>query len=171
MVGQVSKGKGKVDDEKDKIPIDDEPNGEKLIDLGSKKDGKKKRIKKIIYYESDTSSTTSHRDDSSPSKQKTNKSTFNRTPFNYSCISRNSNAQLLSIPLGKAPHFDGEDYSWWSQKMRSHLFSFHPCIWDIVENGMHIPNVDNENYNEVEVEELIYRNAQATTVLLASPCT
>jgi hypothetical protein len=69
MVGQVSKGKGKVDDEKDKIPIDDEPNGEKLIDLGSKKDGKKKRIKKIIYYESDTSSTTSHRDDSSPSKQ------------------------------------------------------------------------------------------------------
>jgi hypothetical protein len=35
---------------------------------------------------------------------------------------------------------------------------------------MHIPNVDNENYNEVEVEELIYRNAQATTVLLASLC-
>jgi hypothetical protein len=43
-----------VDDEKDKIPIDDEPNGEKLVDSGSKKDGKKKCIKKIIYYESDT---------------------------------------------------------------------------------------------------------------------
>jgi hypothetical protein len=37
--------------------------------------------------------------------------------------------------------------------MRSHLFSLHPCIWDIVENGFNISDVDDENYNEVEVEE------------------
>jgi hypothetical protein len=37
-----------------------------------------------------------------------------------------------------SPHFDGEDYSFWIHKMRSHLFSLHPSIWDVVENGMHI---------------------------------
>jgi hypothetical protein len=31
--------------------------------------------------------------------------------FDYSRIPYNSNAHLLSIPLGKPPHFDGEDYS------------------------------------------------------------
>jgi hypothetical protein len=42
--------------------------------------------------------------------------------FDYSRISYNSNAHLLSIPLGKRPHFDGEDYSFWSHKMCNHLF-------------------------------------------------
>ena len=69
-----SKGKGKVTDEKEKIPIDDEPKGEKVVDSGSckKKEGmKKKGIKKIIYYESNTSSSSQKDDDASPSKQKT----------------------------------------------------------------------------------------------------
>jgi hypothetical protein len=82
-----------------------------------------------------------------------------RSPFN-------SNAHLLSIPLGKPPHFDGEDYSFWSHKMRSHLFSLHPSIWEIVENGMHFDNTD----NLVFINEQIHKNAQATTVLLASLC-
>jgi hypothetical protein len=70
----------------------------------------------------------------------------------------------------KPPQFDGEDYSWCSHKMCSHLVSLHPCIWDIVENGMNILYVDDENYNEVEVYELIHRNDQATIVLLATLC-
>ena len=49
------------------------------------------------------------------------------------------------------------------------LFSLHPSIWDIVDNGMSIPSIHDENYNKVE-EELIQRNAQATTDLLASLC-
>jgi hypothetical protein len=48
--------------------------------------------------------------------------------FDYSRIPYNLNAHLLSIPLGKPPHFDGEDYYFWSHKMRSHLFSLHPSI-------------------------------------------
>jgi hypothetical protein len=59
------------------------------------------------------------------------------------CIPYNSNAHLLSIPLGKPPHFDGEDYSFWSHKMCSHLFSLHPSIWEIVETGMHFDSTDN----------------------------
>jgi hypothetical protein len=52
--------------------------------------------------------------------------------------------------------------------MCSHLFSIHPYIWDIVENGMHIVS-DDEN-NVVYMQEQIHKNAQATTMLLASLC-
>jgi hypothetical protein len=96
------------------------------------------------------------------------KSNFNRIAFSSSRISRNLNAQLFSIPLGKPPHFVGEDYSWCSHKMGSYLFSLHPYILDILENGMHISYVIDEIYNEVEVEELVHRNSKATTILLAS---
>jgi hypothetical protein len=50
--------------------------------------------------------------------------------------------------------------------MRSHLFSLHPSIWEIVENGMHFDSTD----NPVFMNEQIHKNAQATTVLLASLC-
>jgi hypothetical protein len=76
------------------------------------------------------------------------------------------NAHLLSIPLGKPPHFDGEDYSFWSHKMRSHLFSLHPSIWEIVENRMHFDSSD----NVVFINEQVHKNAQATTILLAYLC-
>jgi hypothetical protein len=89
-----------------------------------KKYGKKKRrIKKIVYYDSDESSS-SPRDDDDEKKKPVN----SKFSFDYSRIPLNSNAHLLSIPLGKPPHFDGEDYSFWSHKMCSHLFSLHPSI-------------------------------------------
>jgi hypothetical protein len=50
--------------------------------------------------------------------------------------------------------------------MRSHLLSLHPSIWEIVENGMHFGSTD----NHVVINEQIQKNAQATTVLLASLC-
>jgi hypothetical protein len=48
--------------------------------------------------------------------------------------------------------------------MRSHLFSLHPSIWEIVENGMHF---DSSN-NHVFINEQIHKNAQTTTVLSAA---
>jgi hypothetical protein len=50
--------------------------------------------------------------------------------------------------------------------MRSHVFSLHPSIWEIVENGMQFDSID----NPVFINEQIHKNAQATTVLLASLC-
>jgi hypothetical protein len=50
--------------------------------------------------------------------------------------------------------------------MHSHLFSLHPSIWEIVENGMHFDSTD----NPVIINEQIHKNGQATTVLLASLC-
>jgi hypothetical protein len=116
------KGKGMVVNDKEKESVFNEPRDDKPTDSGSshkKKDGKKKRrIKKIVYYESDESSSSQRDDDDE--KKKTVNSNFS---FDYSRIPSNSNAHLLSIPFGKPPHFDGEDYSFWSHKMRSHLFS------------------------------------------------
>jgi hypothetical protein len=162
------KGKGMVVNDKEKESLFNEPRDDKPTDSGSchkKRDRKKKRrIKKIIYYGSDASSS-SPRDDDDDSSSK--KRTVNQNySFDYSRMPCNSNAHLLSIPLGKPLHFDGEDYSFWSHKMRSHLFSLHPSIWEIVENGMHFDSTD----KPVIINEQIHKNAQATTVLLASLC-
>jgi hypothetical protein len=158
------KGKGMVVNDKKKESIFNELRDDKPTDSGSshkKKDGKKRHIKKIVYYDSDKSS--SPRDDDYDEKKKPVNSNF---AFDYSRIPYNSNAHLLSIPLGKPPHFDGEDYAFWSHKMRSHLFSLHPSIWEIVEHGMQFDSID----NPVFINEQIHKNAQATTVLLASLC-
>jgi hypothetical protein len=50
--------------------------------------------------------------------------------------------------------------------MRSHLFSLHPSIWEIVKNVMHFDSSD----NPIFINEQIHKNAQATTMLLASLC-
>jgi hypothetical protein len=151
------KGKGMVVNDNEKESIFNEPRDDKVNDSGSsqkKKDGKKnRRIRKVVYYDSDESSS-SQKDDEYEEKKKTVNSNFS---FDYSRIPHNSNAHLLSIPLGKPPHFDGEDYGFWSHKMHSHLFSLHKMQFDSSDNSMFI-------------NEQIHKNAQATTVLLASLC-
>ena len=127
------KGKGMVVNNNEKESIFNEPKDDKPTDSGSshkRKDGKKKktrRIKEIVYYDSDESSSSPRNDD-----DKKNKPVNSNFSFDYSRIPQNTNAHLLFIPLGKPPHFDGEDYGFWSHKMRSHLFSLHPSIREIV---------------------------------------
>jgi hypothetical protein len=158
------KGKGMVVNDKEKESLFNEPRDDKLTDSGSshkkRHRKKKRRIKKIIYYDSDASSS-SPRDDNDDSSLK-KKMVNQNYSFDYSRIPYISNAHLLSIPLGKPPYFDGEDYSFWSHKMHSHLFSLHPSIWEIVENRMHFDSTD----NPMIINEQIHKNAQATTVLL-----
>ena len=50
--------------------------------------------------------------------------------------------------------------------MRSHLFSLHPSILEVVENGMYFDSSD----NAIFINEQIHKNAQATTILLVSLC-
>jgi hypothetical protein len=151
------KGKRMVVNDKEKESLFNDPRDDMPTDSGSshkKRDEKKKRcIKKIIYYDSDAFSSSPRDDDDDDSSKK--KPVNQNYSFYCSCIPFNSNAHLLSIPLGKPPHFDGEDYSLWSHKMRSHLFSLHPSIWEIVENGMHFDSTD----NPVFINEQICKNA------------
>jgi hypothetical protein len=145
-----------VVNDKEKESIFNELRDDKATDSGSsqkKKDGKKKRrIKKIVYYDSDESSS-SQKDDEYEEKKKTVNSNFS---FDYSRIPQSSNSHLLSIPLGKRPHFDGEDYGFWSHKMRSHLFSIHPSIWEIVENGMQFDSTDSPTFINEQIVSRVF---------------
>jgi hypothetical protein len=105
------RGKRIVINDKEKESFVNEPKDDKPTDSGSgnkRKDGKKKktrRIKEIVYYDdSDESSSSQKDDDNVYENKKTVNSNFS---FDYSRIPQSTNAHLLSIPLGKPPHFDG----------------------------------------------------------------
>jgi hypothetical protein len=95
---------------------------------------KKKKMKKVVYYKTNSlSPSTSGSDAVSVTSNRHERKKFSKTPLRYPHISKR--APLLSVPLGKPPFFDGEDYCMWSDKMRHHLTSLHASIWDIVEFG------------------------------------
>jgi hypothetical protein len=52
--------------------------------------------------------------------------------------------------------------------MRYHLTSLHKSIWDVVEFGVQVPSVGDEDYDEDEVAQIEHFNSQATTILLTS---
>jgi hypothetical protein len=130
---------------------------------------KKKKMKKVVYYETDSlpPSTSSSNATSVTSKRHEPKK-FSKIPLRYPHISKR--APILSVPLGKPPFFDGEDYCMWSDKMRHHLTSLHASIWDIVEFGARVPTIGDESYDSDEVAQIQHFNSQATTILLASLC-
>jgi hypothetical protein len=130
---------------------------------------KKKKMKKVVYYETDSSSpSTSGSDAPSVTSKRHERKKFSKIPLRYPRISKRT--PLLSVPLGKPPVFDGEDYCMWSDKMRHHLTSLHASIWDIVEFGAQVPSVGDEGYDSDEVAQIKHFDSQATTILLASLC-
>jgi hypothetical protein len=130
-------------------------------------DKKKKKMKKVVYYETDSSSPSTSSVESTTSKRHECKK-YSKMPLCYPRIPKC--APLLSVPLGKPPYFDGEDYCMWSDKMRHHLTSLHERIWDIVEFGAQAPQVGDEDYDSDEATQIRHFNSQATSILLASLC-
>jgi hypothetical protein len=126
-------------------------------------------MKKVVYYETDSlSPSTSDSDAPSVTSKRHERKKFSKIPLRYPRISKRT--PLLSVPLGKPPIFDGEDYFMWSDKMRHHLTSLHASIWDIVEFGAQVSSVGDEGYDSDEVAQIRHFNSQATTILLASLC-
>jgi hypothetical protein len=77
---------------------------------------KKKKMKKVVYYETDSSSpSTSGSDAPSITSKRQERKKFSKIPLRYPHISKRT--PLLSVPLGKPPVFDGEDYNMWSDKL------------------------------------------------------
>jgi hypothetical protein len=67
-------------------------------------------MKKVVYYETDSSSPfTSGSDASSVTSKSHERKKYSKMPLRYSHIYRRT--PLLSVPLGKPPVFDGEDYN------------------------------------------------------------
>jgi hypothetical protein len=130
---------------------------------------KKKKMKKVVYYETDSSPpSTSGSDAPSVTSKRHERKKFSKIPLRYPRISKRT--PLLSVPLGKPPVLDGEDYCMWSDKMRHHLTSLHASIWDIVEFRAQVPSVGDEGYDSDEVAQIRHFDSQATTILLASLC-
>jgi hypothetical protein len=128
---------------------------------------KKKKMKKAVYYETDSSSpSTSSSDALSVTSKRHERKKFSKIPLRYPRISKRT--PLLSVPLGKPPVFEGEDYNMWSDKMRHHLTSLHASIWDVVEFGVQVPSPGDEDYDSDEVAQIQHFNSLATTILLAS---
>ena len=70
---------------------------------------KKKKMKKVVYYETDSSSpSTSSSDAPSVTSKRHEHKKFSKITLRYTRISKR--APLLSVPLGKPPYFDGDDY-------------------------------------------------------------
>jgi hypothetical protein len=128
---------------------------------------KKKKMRKVVYYETDTSSpSTSGSDAPSVTSKRHERKKFSKIPLRYPHIPKHT--PLLSVPLGKPPTFDGEDYARWSDLMKFHVTSLHKSIWNVVEFGAQVPSVGDEDYDEDEVAQIEDFNSQATTILLAS---
>jgi hypothetical protein len=130
---------------------------------------KKKKMKKVVYYETDSSSpSTSGSDTMSVTSKRHERKKFSKILLRYPRISKRT--PLLSVPLGKPPVFDGEDYYLWSDKIRHHLTSLHSSIWDIVEFGAQVPSMGDEAYDSDEVAQIRHFDSQDTTILLDSLC-
>jgi hypothetical protein len=148
-----NKGKGK---EKESSSRKSHRSGEKI-----------KKMRKVVYYETDSSSpSTSGSDAPYVTSKRHERKKFSKIPLHYPRISKCT--PLLSVPLGKPPVFYGEDYNMWSDKMRHHLTSLHTSIWNVVEFGVQVPSVGDEDYDSDEVAQVRHFNSQATTILLAS---
>jgi hypothetical protein len=111
-------------------------------------------MKKVVYYETDSSSPSTSSSESSTTSKRHECKNYSKMPLRYPRISKR--APLLSVPLGKPPYFDGEDYCMWSDKMRPHLTSLHESIWDIVEYGAQVPKVGDKDYDSDEVGDKDY---------------
>jgi hypothetical protein len=129
---------------------------------------KKKKMKKVVYYKTDSSSPSTSGTESSTTSKRHERKKYNKMPLRYPRIL--IRAPLLSVPVGKLPYFDGEDYCMWSDKMRHHLTSLHESIWDIVEFGAQAPKVGDKDYDSYEAAQIRLFNSQATSILLTSLC-
>jgi hypothetical protein len=129
---------------------------------------KKKKMKKVVYYKTDSSSPSTSSSESSTTSKRHERKKYSKMPLRYPRISKR--APLLSVPLGKPPYFDGDDYCMWSDKMRHHLTSLHESIRDIVEYGPQVPQVGDKDYDSDEAAQIRHIKSQATSILLASLC-
>jgi hypothetical protein len=90
---------------------------------------------------------------------KRDKKYYNTTSFNYDNLPPSS--AFTSLPIGKAPCFDGMDYTKWRYSMKMHLISLNPSVWTIERIGV-------EFLDENKELQQIHLNAQAASVLLSS---
>ncbi len=92
------------------------------------------------------------------------KSSYNSMSFNYNNMA--SSTAYTSIPVGKAPYFDGTCYNQWKLCMKNYLYSNSPKVCQVVCDGVHFLYNDEEpTPNQLQKS---HRNAQAISILTSS---
>jgi hypothetical protein len=62
--------------------------------------------------------------------------------FNYN--NRPSSTAYTSVPVGKAPYFNGSKYNQWKHCMKIYLYSISPEVWQDVCDGVDFPEEDEQ---------------------------
>jgi hypothetical protein len=121
----------------------------KQLKLQRKIDKLKKKLKNPKSRELASSSSSNEETDASSEEEATgkrgrkgDKKSYNTTSFNNDNLPPSS--AFTSVPIGKAPHFDGIDYTKWRYSMKMHLISLNLSIWTIVCTGVEFSDEDEE---------------------------
>jgi hypothetical protein len=92
------------------------------------------------------------------------KPSYNSISFNYNNMSRST--AYTSIPIGKAPYFDGTSYNQWKHCMKNYLYSISLKVWQVICDGVDFPDEDEEpTSNQLQQ---IHHNTQAISILISS---
>jgi hypothetical protein len=97
-------------------------------------------------------------------RNKHDKASYNTMSFNYNNMP--SSTPYASVPIDKAPRFDGSNYNQWKNCMKNYLYSISPEVWQVVCDGVDFPNED-EQPTLAQLQK-IHRNAQAISILTSS---
>jgi hypothetical protein len=84
--------------------------------------------------------------------------------FNYNTMP--SSTAYTSVPVGKAPRFDGSSYNYWKHCMKNYLYSISPEVLQVVCDGVEFSD-DDEQPTSDQLQK-IHRNAQAISILTSS---
>jgi hypothetical protein len=97
-------------------------------------------------------------------RNKHDKASYNTMSFNYNNMP--SSTAYTSIPIGKAPRFDGSNYSQWKYCMKNYLYSISPEVWQVVCDGVDFSYEDEQPTSDQH--QKIHRNAQSISILTSS---
>jgi hypothetical protein len=89
---------------------------------------------------------------------------YNSMSFNYDNMP--STTAYASIPIGKAPYFDGTCYNQWKHCMKNYLYSISLEVWQVVYDSVDF--LDDDEQPTLDQLQKIYRNAQAISILTSS---
>jgi hypothetical protein len=143
----------------------------KQLKLLRKMDNLKKKVKDSKSQELASSSSSNEETNASSEEEAKGKrgrnednKLYNNTSFNYDNLP--SSSAFTSVPIGKAPHFDGTDYTKCRYLMKMHQISLNLSIWTIMRTEVEF-SYENEELDFEQFQQ-IHRNAQASSMLLSS---
>jgi hypothetical protein len=127
---------------------------------------KAKRTKGVSSSSKEEDSSYEEEDSKKGKKGRNNrdKPSYNSMSFNYDNMS--STTPYTSIPIGKAPYFNGTCYNQWKHCMKNYLYSISPEVRQVICDGVDFS--DNNEQPTLDQLQKIHHNAQVISILTSS---